>query len=231
MDDRLDDPVDDNGEVEFDLTQDGHPIPTPVNVPTTSPKLCTQFGWKCTHNEQLFIAPCSIIIARETFYHSEAPSSVIVCVSMCLIKVTLIFYKEMIKQIYFLPGTMPEHIFYDNNCTIAKMVKNDPAFKDIRLTVDVFHFKCKHSENDVFCQENCNPAAYPELLGDGMQQWFFNSPVAEQTNAWIGGYHAICCEMEVERYNFFLNKMIRQRNIFTLTKLKEFGQEPGTRPL
>jgi hypothetical protein len=44
VDDRLDDPVDDNGEVEFDLTQDGHPIPTPVNVPTTSPKLCTQFG-------------------------------------------------------------------------------------------------------------------------------------------------------------------------------------------
>ena len=226
-----DDPVNDNGEVEFDLTQDGHPIPTPVNVQTTSRKLRAQFGRKCTHNEQLFVAPCGIIIARETFYHSEAPSNVIVCVSMCSTKVILIIYKEMIKWIYHLPGTMPKHIFYDNNCTIAKMVKNDPAFKDIGLTVDVFHFKCKHSENDVFCQENCNPAAYPELLRNGGQQWFFNLSVAEQTNAWIGGYNAICCEMGVERYNFFLDEMIRRRNIFTLTKLKQSGEEPGTRPL
>ena len=110
------------------------------------------------------------------------------------------------------------------------MVKNDPMFKNIGLTVDVFHFKCKHSEKDVFCQEHCNPAAYPELLGEGTQQWFFNSSVAEQTNAWIGGYHAICREMEVERYNFFLDEMIRRRNVFTLAKLTQSGQQPGTRP-
>jgi len=98
----------------------------------------------------------------------------------------------MIKRMYRLPGSMPDHIFYDNNCTIAKMVKDDPIFKNVGLTVDVFHFKCKHSEKDTFCQENCNPAAYPELLGTGTQPWYFNSSVAEQTNAWLGGYHAIC---------------------------------------
>ena len=74
----LDDPVDRNGEVEFDLTQDGHAIPTSVGTTTASRKLRAHFGRKRTHNEQLFVAPCGIIIARETFYHSEAPSSVVV---------------------------------------------------------------------------------------------------------------------------------------------------------
>jgi len=134
----------------------------------------------------------------------------------------------MIKRMYRLPGSMPDHIFYDNNCTIAKMVKDDPIFKNVGLTVDVFHFKCKHSEKDTFCQENCNPAAYPELLGTGTQPWYFNSSVAEQTNAWLGSYHAICREMEKQRYNFFLDEMIRRRNIFTIGRLKESGAEPGT---
>jgi hypothetical protein len=38
----------------------------------------------------------------------------------------------------------PDHIFFDNNCTLAKMVKDDPFFANIGLTVDVFHFKAKH---------------------------------------------------------------------------------------
>ena len=137
----------------------------------------------------------------------------------------------MIKRVYHLPGTMPDHIFFDNNCTLAKMVKNDPVFENVGLTVDVFHFKCKHSESHTFCQANCNPVAYPELLGSGTQQWYFNSSVAKQTNAWVGGYHSICREMEVHRYNFFLDEMIRRRNLITLAKLKEGGCHPGIRPV
>jgi hypothetical protein len=137
----------------------------------------------------------------------------------------------MIKKVYRLPGTMPDHIFFDNNCTLAKMVKNDPDFKNVGLTVDVFHFKCKHSEKDTFCQSNCNPVAYPELLGSGAQQWYFNSSVAEQTNAWIGGYHSICREMEVHRYNFFLDEMIRRRNLITLERLNKGGFRPGVHPV
>ena len=213
-----DDLVDSNGEVEFDLLPDGHAIPsstTPSSTTSDIPALLTprklraQFGRKSTHNKQLFVAPCGIIVARKTFFHSEAP---------------------MIKHTYRLPGTMPDHIFFDNNCTITKMVRHNPMFQNVGLRVDVFHFKCKHSEKDVFCQEHCNPVAYPELLGEGTQEWFFNSSVAEQTNAWLGGYLAICHEMEVERYNFFLNEMIRHRNIFTIAKLMQSGQQPGTRP-
>jgi hypothetical protein len=40
-----------------------------------------QFGRRRTHNEQLIIAPCGIILARETFYHSEAFSAVAVSFS------------------------------------------------------------------------------------------------------------------------------------------------------
>lgn len=43
-----------------------------------SKKLRAQFGQKCTHNEQLIIAPCGIILARQTFHHSEAFSLVAV---------------------------------------------------------------------------------------------------------------------------------------------------------
>jgi len=98
---------------------------------------------------------------------------------------------------------MLEHIFFDNNCSIKKIVKNNPVFQDVGLTVDVFHFKCKHSNEDLFCQRNCNPSAYPELLGENGKAWYFNSSIAEQTNAWLGGYQSICHEMTAHRFNFF----------------------------
>jgi len=42
-------------------------------VPTTTPrkKLRAQFGRRRTHNEQIIVAPCGIILARETFYGAE----------------------------------------------------------------------------------------------------------------------------------------------------------------
>ncbi|KAF8799170.1 hypothetical protein BYT27DRAFT_7228010 [Phlegmacium glaucopus] len=196
----------------FEFNGKGQPI-LADSAPTGKKSLRAQFGRKRTHNEQLFVAPCGMIIARETFYHAEAIYSVI----------------EMIKRTYRIPGTKPDHIFFDNNCTLGKAVKSDPFFRNIGLTVDVFHFKCKHSEKDKYCQENCNPIAYPELLGEGDKQWYFNSSVAEQTNSWMGGYQAICREMRVDRYNFFLDEMIRRRNIMTLAKLAK--EQPGTWPI
>jgi hypothetical protein len=123
-----------------------------------------------------------------------------------------------------------DHIFFDNNCTLAKMVKDDPFFHDIGLTVDVFHFKSKHSVTDTFCQTNCNPAAFPELAGEGGEGWYFNSSIAEQTNIWFGGYHPICREMSVDKYNFFLDDMVLRRNEATLIKLEREGHMPAMWP-
>jgi hypothetical protein len=41
-------------------------------------RIRAQFGRKRTHNEQIIVAPCGIIIARETFYGAEGVGSVIV---------------------------------------------------------------------------------------------------------------------------------------------------------
>ncbi|KAF4574428.1 hypothetical protein EYR40_005848 [Pleurotus pulmonarius] len=180
------------------------PLGEPAKV-----KIRAQFGRKRTHNEQIFVAPCGIIIARETFYNAEGIKSV----------------ADMIRQVYRDPMLMPNHIFYDNNCNLSKHVRGDPIFKDVGLTVDVFHFKSKHSEQDTYCQENCNPAAYPELK-DGEEKWYFNSSIAEQTNVWLGGYHAICRELLADKYKFFLDEMILERNIQRRKALAQMGAQP-----
>ena len=109
-------------------------------------------------------------------------------------------------------------------------MKDDPFFADIGLSVDVFHFTCKHSETDTFCQENCNPHAFPELLReDG--GWYFNSSIAEQTNVWLGGFHAICREMRIDKYTFFLDEMIMRKNRLTKVKLEKDGMIPSLRPI
>jgi hypothetical protein len=91
------------------------------------------------------------------------------------------------------------------------------------MPVDIFHFKSKHKESNKHCQLYCNPAAFPELKGDGDKPWFFNSSIAEQTNVWLGGYHSMCWEMRVDKYNLFLDEMIMQKNHMTQTKLHKDG--------
>jgi len=59
---------------------------------------------------------------------------------------------------------------------------------------------------------------------------FFNSSIAEQTNVWLGGYHSICREMLVDKYNFFLDEMILRRNRMTREKLMKEGAMPSTWP-
>jgi hypothetical protein len=132
----------------------------------------------------------------------------------------------MFKRVYWRPGLRPEILFYDNNCNLSKLTRNDPAFKGLGMPVDVFHFKCKHSITDEWCQQNCNPAMFPELVTeDG--KWFFNSSIAEQTNVWLGHYHSICREMLVDRYRFFLDQMIMLKNQQTKKKLLKSGFSPS----
>jgi len=139
--------------------------------------------------------------------------------------------QEFIKRTFQINGQMPNHIFFNNNCSLAKHVKNDPDFKGIGLSVDVFHFSCKHSVTDEFCQTHCNPANFPELLVKDGSGWYFNSSIAEQTNVWLGGFHAILHEMHVDMYNFFLDEMIIQRNHLTKMRLYEQGHCPFTKSI
>lgn len=56
--------------------------------------------------------------------------------------------------------------------------------------------------------------------------WFFNTSVAEQTNAWLGGYLSICREMLPAKFDFFLDEMIRLRNVEVIRRLEQRGSHP-----
>jgi len=67
-------------EEEFTITENGAALPVNIQIQAAPglTKLKAQFGRKRTHNEQVIVAPCGMIIARETFYGAEAVSSVVV---------------------------------------------------------------------------------------------------------------------------------------------------------
>ncbi|KAJ7354118.1 hypothetical protein DFH08DRAFT_691424 [Mycena albidolilacea] len=176
------------------------------------------FGGSHTHNEQILVRPCRVIVSRATFYNAEAVSNVLL----------------FVQKTFSVPRAFkPEHFIYNTNCNAKQQVLARPEewswFLDVGMTVNVFHFLHKHKVGHEFCQEHCNPADHPELMGPDGRTWFFNTSIAEQTNVWLGGYHSICREMLPAKYNFFLDEMIRLRNELTVAKLAADGQNPRRR--
>ncbi|KAF8804503.1 hypothetical protein BYT27DRAFT_7106918 [Phlegmacium glaucopus] len=186
------------------------PETCPSKPPTGNRVVKAQFGRCRTHNEQTLVRPCGIIYARATMFGTEAVSN----------------FLKMVENGFSVPGSRkPEHIFYDTNCLARQQAEKNPWFKGIGMCVDVWHFLNKHQVTHEYCQKNCNPSMYPELL-DELGKWFFNTSVAEQVNAWLQGYHSICCEMLPIKFDFFLDEMIRQRNVEHLKKLDAEGKNP-----
>jgi hypothetical protein len=140
----------------------------------------------------------------------------------------------MIERVYSeAPGVRkPDLVVFDSNCRLAQYVKNRNKtwWDTVGLPVDVFHFKTKHKQTDVYCQEWCNPAMFKELLvynpKTQKDEWFFNTSIAEQTNVWLGGFHSICREMRAVFFDFFLDQMILLRNEVTRTRLAAEGVSP-----
>ncbi|KIK77226.1 hypothetical protein PAXRUDRAFT_36817 [Paxillus rubicundulus Ve08.2h10] len=134
------------------------------------------------HPSELIVAPCSVIRYQTTYYSAEGVASV-----------TNAYTHDQDLKL--------THIFYDNNCHLAKHVKSDPYFKGIGLSVD--------------------------LKGENGQGWYLNSSITEQTNTWLGGFHSICWEMLVDKFNFLLDELIMQCNHCTLEKLERDGHIPN----
>jgi len=70
---------DDETDTTFNVSDGGQialneDVATPQNKQTRA-----RFGRRRTHNEELIVAPCGMILARETFYAAEAVSTVAVC--------------------------------------------------------------------------------------------------------------------------------------------------------
>ncbi|KAI0042629.1 hypothetical protein FA95DRAFT_1635974 [Auriscalpium vulgare] len=196
------------------------PVPCPAKSPGGNVKRKAQFGRRRTHNEEIIVRPCGVILARATFYGAEAVSNVLL----------------MVHALFQIAGAQkPDIMLYDAGCVAQKEIlanQEDPIirwFLEMGLPVDVFHHDTKHTITDVLCQKYCNPANFPELMTpDG--KWYFNSSAAEQTNVWLGGYQAICREMLPVKYNFFLDEMIMRRNEVIVERLRKRGFHPNYSP-
>ncbi|KAF9490638.1 hypothetical protein BDN71DRAFT_1399578 [Pleurotus eryngii] len=55
--------------------------------------------------------------------------------------------------------------------------------------------------------------------------------ICEQANVWFGSYMAILRNMEVTRYNFYLDEMIKRRNQYVLQDLEAKGRTPWVVPV
>lgn len=188
------------------------PCPSKAPAGNNLKPLKALFNRRRTHNEQTLVRPCGVIYARATMYGAEAVSNFLI----------------MVKNAFSVPGAQkPDHIFYDTNCDAKQQAMNDSWFDNIGMCVDVWHFLNKHKVTHRFCQENCNPVMYPELE-DEEGNWYFNTSVAEQTNAWLGGYHSMCREMLPAKFDFFLDEMIRLRNVEVIARLAAAGHNPST---
>lgn len=137
------------------------------------------------------------------------------------------------KGLYPTQRSLPRVLWYDNNCRMRALLNNpadpDTYFKTCALPVDVFHFNCKHKETDLDCGRYCNPYIWPELRTE-TGEWRFNSSAAEQANVWYGGFQPIVREMQVDRYDFFLDEMVRRRNELILKQLERKGLHPYSIP-
>jgi hypothetical protein len=161
------------------------------NSPLT-PAVKGKNAWSWSHNEQLFVRCCGVIISQATFYGSEGLTGVVVgrlipSKFTSFLTIFQTFLKATFPPLY--PGAIPSYIFYDNNCSLVKhlVTSGDHYFDHVGLPVDVWHFKCKHKDGDVFCQLHCNPARFRELIGND-NTWIFNSSAAEQSNVWFGKF-------------------------------------------
>ncbi|KAJ7085416.1 hypothetical protein B0H15DRAFT_910362 [Mycena belliarum] len=135
---------------------------------TGNRRLRAYFGARRTHNEQLIMRACGVILSRATFYGSEAVSAV----------------NDFARATFPTPESTPEFFVFDNNCKLDAHQRaiNDQHFSRTGKPVDVFHFNCKHKLSDQHCQLYCNPAAFPELIkNDG--KWRFNTSTDGQIDA------------------------------------------------
>ncbi|KAK7020720.1 hypothetical protein VNI00_017620 [Paramarasmius palmivorus] len=175
---------------ELDLGNDGLFEGERASTESPDKKLRAQFARKKTHNEQFIFGACGMILARQTFPHSEAISLV-----------AILFY------LTFLGRRIPNFFVFDANCILSA--------------------HSKHKTTDNYCQTNCNPVNFPELLKEDGQSWYFNTSIAEQKNAWIGKFLPVVREMGAVFYEFFLNMMVFLHNEAQKEKLTKDGMEPG----
>ncbi|PIL28517.1 hypothetical protein GSI_08555 [Ganoderma sinense ZZ0214-1] len=197
--------------------------PTSSNVAGKEPKsrqakVKTTLTRRWTHNEQLLVRPCGVIVSRCTFFEAESLPN------------ERLFINATFPRHF--PRALPSFLFFDNNCQLLAHLVNvqDDHLLRMGFPVDVFHAVKKHAEDDEYCQEHCNPAGFPELL-DKDEEWIFNSSVCEQINVWVGKFLPIVREMSEVHFNFLLDEMMSTHNELRVAILQARGRRPRLVPV
>ena len=85
----------------------------PTVTATPKKRVHARFGRKCTHNEQILVAPCGMILACETFYGAEAIGTCVVSLEDSVEVLIIIFHhQKFIKQTFQINEPMLNHIFF-----------------------------------------------------------------------------------------------------------------------
>ncbi|KDQ16589.1 hypothetical protein BOTBODRAFT_106906, partial [Botryobasidium botryosum FD-172 SS1] len=177
----------------------------------TSPpkKLCADYGRARIHNEFVCLHPCGVMTCQAPMWGSEALSG------------------DILKATCPTPESRSDINVFDNACGLKQHLEaqGDHFFDGCEFIVDVFHFKTKHKESHGYCGQNCNPHSLWDMI-DENGNWTFNTSIAEQTNVWLGSFLPICREMLSDRYNFFLDEMVKRRNRWIVAQLEAKGHAP-----
>ena len=133
---------------------------------------------------------CGVICSYKEIFRSESLSQ------------TTSFILDTIGSM----DTSPNFISYDDGCHLSRYVNNTKniievterflTLKTKTIVVDRFHF-AGHKTTDRYCQANCNPNLFPELI-------HLNTSRAEEINSWFSRFKHQLKHMNRERYLFFL---------------------------
>ncbi|EGG12306.1 uncharacterized protein MELLADRAFT_89176 [Melampsora larici-populina 98AG31] len=161
-----------------------------------------------THNDQLCVSTCGVILARETFYHSEGVSAVRV--------------SNFVSSVQAYDCTLTT--FPYSGLSTTYVPKCDASgedygpFMETVFPVDPFHFR-SHKETDKFCQYYTDPKLFPELRD--ANGWYFNASAGECANVWYGGFASLARNMHPIRFNFMMEDMIERRNDWLIRRLSK----------
>lgn len=171
------------------------------------------WGWIIT-----VLQKCNIFVCFFCFFcRSESPSQVFVIVLSWLFTI--------LKAIN--PLTWNKVVLaYDNMCHLdgLKAARRplpwrapwDKAWISISKIIDVLHMR---NHKDKLCKEKYDPAPFKEELPQG------NTMAAEQTFVWLSRFKKILCAMPKVHHLFYLHRMVKRRNKYTVTCYKN-GKKP-----
>jgi len=92
----------------------------------------------------------------------------------------------------------------------------DRAWMSVKKIIDSLHIR---NHKDQSCREKYNPALRKDELPEG------NTMAAEQTFVWLSRYKKIVCAMPKVHHLFYLHRMVKRRNNYTVTCYKN-GKKP-----